>query len=135
MRRGTEPMSQLRHARSLATVAGVAAVYFLAARFGLSLAFVNASASPVWPPTGIALAALLVLGYRAWPGVWLGAFLANLATSGALGTSLGIATGNTLECVIGAWLVHRFASGPRLFDRPRDVFTFAVFAGLVGTAI
>ena len=72
------------------TVSGVASlalltlVYFAAAKLGLQVAYLNPSATPVWPPTGIALAALLVLGYRASPAIWLGAFLANLATTGSL---------------------------------------------------
>src|SRR5213083_496666 len=123
-------MSQLRHARSVATVAGVAAVYVLAARFGLSLAFVNASASPVWPPAGIALAAILLLGYRAWPAIFVGAFLVNLTTAGDIATSVAIASGNTLEAIAGAWLVNRFAGGKSVFDRPQGVFKFALAAAI-----
>src|SRR5712691_9659860 len=52
----------------------IAAIYFGAAKLGLSLAFINANVSPVWPPTGIAIAAVLLLGYRIWPGILLGAF-------------------------------------------------------------
>src|SRR5256885_14617830 len=57
-------------------------VYFLAGKFGLSLAFVHASASAVWPPTGIALAATLLLGFRVWPALFLGAVLVNVTTAG-----------------------------------------------------
>ncbi|MGQ0549118.1 MAG: MASE1 domain-containing protein [Armatimonadota bacterium] len=86
----------------------LAAVYFVAARAGLKLAFVNASATAVWPRTGIALAALLLFGFRAWPGIFLGAFLANLTTAGTVATSLAIAGGGTLW---KAW------SGPTLSTR------------------
>ena len=79
------------------------------AKFGLHLASLHASASPVWPPAGIALAAILLLGYRAWPAIFVGAFLVNLTTAGDIATSVAIATGNTLEAVAGAWLVNRFA--------------------------
>ena len=113
----------------------LAAVYFAAARWGLHLAFVNPSATPVWPPTGIALAALLVLGYRVWPGVLLGAFLANLLTSGSVAGSIGIAVGNALEGVVGAYLVNRFAHGRRAFERAQDVLKFAVLAGLASTTV
>src|SRR6266498_4114386 len=75
----------------------VAALYLLAAKLGLKLAFVHASATAVWPPAGIALAALLLRGYGMWPAVFIGAFVANITTAGSLGTSLGIAAGNTLE--------------------------------------
>src|ERR1041384_6926813 len=95
----------------LVRVVALAAVYCCTAKLGLKLAFLNASATAVWPPTGIALAAALLLGYRVWPGIWLGAFLANITTAGTILTSIGIATGNTAEALIGAWFVHRFANG------------------------
>src|SRR3989475_3373074 len=99
-------------------------VYFLAGKFGLSLAFVHASASAVWPPTGIALAATLLLGYRVWPALFLGAFLVNVTTAGSGWTSLGIAGGNTLAGLLGAFLVRPFANGLKPFDRARAIFTF-----------
>src|SRR5438876_8796272 len=64
----------------------LAAVYFLAARFGLALAFAHTSISPVWPPTGIALASTLIWGYRVWPGIWLGAFRAKGVVTLLLGS-------------------------------------------------
>src|SRR5207249_5089872 len=82
-------------------------VYFLAGKFGLALAFVHASASPVWPPTGIALAAALLLGYRVWPALFLGAFLVNVTTAGSVWASLGIAGGNPLDGLLGAFLLQR----------------------------
>src|SRR6267378_8428900 len=105
-------------------------VYFIAGKFGLMLASLHASASPVWPPAGIALAALLVLGYRAWPAIFVGAFLVNVTTEGNVATSLAIASGNTLEAVCGAWLVNRFAGGTTVFDRPQGVFKFALAAAV-----
>ena len=63
--------------KDVAIVAGVAIVYFLGAKLGLSLAYLNVSVTPVWPPTGLAIAAVLWLGYRATPGVFLGALAAN----------------------------------------------------------
>src|SRR6478672_7166062 len=105
-------------------------VYFIAGKFGLMLASLHPSASPVWPPAGIALAALIVLGYRAWPAIFVGAFLVNIATEGNVATSLAVASGNTLEAVCGAWLVNRFAGGTTVFDRPQGVFKFALAAGI-----
>ncbi len=113
----------------------VAAVYFATAKLGLNLAFVNASASAVWPPTGIALAALLLMGNRALPGILLGAFLANATITGLTATTIGIAIGNTLEGMIGAWLINRFANGRNVFDQARDVFKFFVLAGIVSTVV
>jgi PAS domain S-box-containing protein len=109
-------------------------VYFIAGKFGLMLASLHASASPVWPPAGIALAALLVLGYRAWPAIFVGAFLVNVTTAGNVATSLAVASGNTLEALVGAWLVNRFAGGTTVFDRPQGVFKFAL-AAMVSTII
>jgi PAS domain S-box-containing protein len=114
---------------------GVFVAYFLAGRLGLGLASLHASASPMWPPTGIALAALLLTRHRAWPAVLAGAFAVNVTTSGAPLTSFAIAIGNTLEAVVGAWLVHRFANGASVFERAQDFFRFVVHAAMTGTAI
>jgi diguanylate cyclase (GGDEF)-like protein len=122
-------------ARGLAVFIGLAGVYFLAAKLGLAVAFVHASATAVWPPAGIALAALLILGLRACPAVFAGAFLANATTAGSVATSLGVAAGNTLEAVVGAALVNRFAGGVLAFDRTRGVATFALLAALVSTTL
>src|SRR5438067_13158006 len=105
-------------------------VYFIAGKFGLMLASLHASASPVWPSAGIALAALIVLGYRAWPASFVGAFLVNVTTAGNVATSLAIATGNTLEALVGVWLVNRFAVRAYVFDRPQGVFKFSLAAGI-----
>src|SRR6266566_1066403 len=103
-------------------------VYFIAGKLGLMLASLHASASPVWPAAGIALAALLVLGYRVWPAIFVAAFLVNVTTAGNAATSLAIASGNTLEAICGAWLVNRLAGGTTVFDRPQGVFKFALAA-------
>src|SRR4051812_33628997 len=96
----------------------VTAAYYGAGRLGLLLAIPPGYATVVWPPSGIALASLLLLGYRVWPGVLLGSFLLNVAvtfdarTSGALILSLalpaGIAVGAALQALVGALLVRRF---------------------------
>jgi integral membrane sensor domain MASE1 len=91
--------------------------YFLAGKFGLALAVVNVSVSPVWPPTGIAFASFLLLGPRIWPAILLGAFLVNVTTTGSIATSLGIAIGNTIEGRLGADLVRLFANGRDVFNR------------------
>jgi len=109
--------------------------YVLAGKVGLSLAFVNASASPVWPPTGIALAAFLTLGYRVWPAIFVGAFVVNVSTAGSAATSLAIAAGNTLEGLLGAYLVDRYANGTRAFDHAQDVFKFAALAALLSSIV
>ena len=110
----------------LAWMALFTALYYAAGRLGLSLAFIHASTSAVWPPTGIALAALLFLGRQAWPVVAIGAFLVNFSTAGLLVTSAAIAAGNTLEALIGARLIQRYARGLAVFDRTPDILRFAL---------
>ena len=120
---------------NLALATAVAVIYFGAAKLGLKFAFVNPSATALWAPTGITLAAFLIFGFRVWPGVFLGAFFANLTTAGSVLTSIAIATGNTLEGVTGCYLVRRFARGPHSFERAQDIFKFAFLAGMVSTTI
>ena len=121
---------QSRRFSGLLLIGAFGIIYLVAGKIGLHLASLHASASPVWPPAGIALAAMLLVGYRAWPAIFVGAFLVNLTTAGDIPTSVAIATGNTLEAVAGAWLVNRFAGGKSVFDRPQGVFKFAVAAAI-----
>ena len=121
---------QSRRFSGLLLIGILAVIYFIAGKLGLMLASLHASASPVWPPAGIALAALLLLGYRAWPAIFVGAFLVNVTTAGNFATSFAIATGNTLEALAGAWLVNRFAGGRNVFERPQGVFKFALAAAI-----
>jgi signal transduction histidine kinase len=119
----------------------LAGAYFVLAKLGLQLAHLHASISPVWPATGMALATLLLWGLDLWPAVFLGALLVNLTTvhDASAGVrmvqALGIACGNTLEAVAGAWLVGRFARGRRAFLRANDVFRYIFLAGSLATAI
>ena len=114
----------------------VAVLYFAGAKLGLSLAFINASVSPVWPPTGIAIALVLWFGYRALPGVLIGALVANYTlTDVSLLTALAIAIGNGLEVFAAVYLLRRFVRLRNPFNRAFDVLKFAVFAAIVSTAI
>ena len=115
-------------ARTALRLAGLLVLYFLAGKLGLTFAFVNASASAIWPPSGIALGGLLVVGLHAWPAVFAGAFAVNLSTTGEVLGSLAIAAGNTFEAVIGAALVTRLAGGRRVFERGQDALKFALIA-------
>src|SRR5260221_2004453 len=98
--------------------------YVGAARVGLSFASINPSATAIWPPTGIAIAACLLWGPGCWPGIFAGAFVANILTAGTVLTSLGIAAGNTLEGVGGAFLITRLAGGRGAFSRAPDFLRF-----------
>jgi diguanylate cyclase (GGDEF)-like protein len=113
----------------------VCATYALAAKLSLRLASVHPSVSPVWPPTGIAVATLVAMGMRFWPSIFAGAFLVNITTAGSVLTSLGIATGNTLEAALGAFLVIRFANGHTVFEKSWDILRFALYAGILSTAV
>ena len=110
-------------------------VYFLVGRMSLQLAYVHLSATALWPLTGITLVVFLMLGYRVWPAILLGAFCVNLSTAGTVATSLGIAIGSTLEGVVGAYLVLRFAGGTNAFAHSRNIFRFACLAPILSTTV
>jgi integral membrane sensor domain MASE1 len=112
----------------------LALVYFGSAKLGLQLAFSNESVTAIWPPTGIALAVLVLWGRGLWPGVLLGAFLANVTTDVPVYTAVGIAVGNTLEAVVGAWLLERVGFRPTLL-RLRDLFALVVLGAVISTAV
>jgi PAS domain S-box-containing protein len=118
----------------LLKVTGIGVIYFVLAKGGLQLASVNPSATPIWAPTGVALAAVLLGGYRVWPGIVVAAFLANAITAGSIYTSGAIAVGNGLEAVIGGWLINRWAEGRDTFATPTNVAKFTLIA-VVATMI
>ncbi len=112
----------------------IAGAYVVFARIGFSLAFGVKQITAVWPPTGIALAALFLGGKRLWPGVFLGAFIANVTSSESAITAGAIATGNTLGPVLGAYLLRRF-NFDRAFARVRDVAVFVVFGSILAMTV
>jgi signal transduction histidine kinase len=109
--------------------------YFVFAKVGLALASIHPNASPIWPPTGLALAVVMLRGYRVWPAIFLAAWLANATTAGSVYTVSAIALGNTLESLVGGWLISRWSHGPRTFDTPAGVARFALIALLAATPI
>jgi integral membrane sensor domain MASE1 len=119
---------------AIARTALLAAVYVTAAKAAFALAFVHTSIAPIWPPSGIALATVLLFGRGAVPGVLLGAFLFNASTPVPLWVSAAMGIGNTTEAVVGAWLLRR-AGFRREIDRVRDVLALACLGALVSTAI
>ncbi len=114
--------------RCLIEIAGLAVIYHLAARLGLQMAYVQQNTSPVWPPSGIALAALLLFGIRDWPGITLGVVVGSLLTGAPLGLALGLGAANTLEALIGVSLLTRWIKFDLGIGSIRDV------AGLVVAA-
>jgi len=121
----------LRYAAQLAVTG---ALYWVFAKFGLALASINASATPIWPPSGLALAAVLLFGYRIAPAIFIAAFLVNLATAGTVYTSLAIGAGNTLEPIVAAALIHRFC-GPDVFASPVSVAKFGLICAVASTPL
>lgn len=113
----------------------IAIVYIISGKLGLSLASVNPSTTAIWPPTGIGLAALVLFGYRAFPAIFFGAFIVNLTTAGTIATSLAIAGGNTLEAVVGSYLLIKFAKGTHAFSRVADIFKFVLFTAVLSTMV
>ena len=119
---------------AVARTALLAGVYVAAGKAAFALAFVHTSIAPVWPPSGIALAAVLLWGPRAVPGVLLGAFLFNASTPVPLWVSAAMGVGNTAEAAVAAFLLHR-AGFRREIDRVRDVLALVGLGALLSTAI
>ena len=126
---------QLRSLKPILTGLGISCAYIIAGKISLRLASVHPSATPVWPPTGIAIVTLLTVGRRFWPSIFVGAFIVNVTTAGSVGTSLGVAIGNTLEAFLAAFLVTRFANGRHVFEKTWDILRFAVYAAILSTAV
>lgn len=116
-------------------VLGLAFVEFWAVKLGLLMGIVHGNVSPVWPATGIGIAAIMVMGFRVWPGVALGYFLAILDTGVGYAVTGGEALAATLEAVIAARLVNRALDLNDLFGSVRNVLAYCLFAGLVATAV
>jgi signal transduction histidine kinase len=111
-------------------------VYFAAGKFGLSFfALIHPSASAVWLPTGVAMAAFLLGGFKLVPAVFVGAFLVNVTTAGSVESSLGVAVGNTLEAVLAVTLIDRFAGGRDAFNSAAGILKFMTLAAFLSTTV
>lgn len=127
------PLSKLT-LRYLLQILILAVIYHLAVRVGLEMAYVQINTSPVWPPTGIALAALLIFGGELWPGITLGVLLGSLLTGAPLKLALGMALGNTLEALCGFLLLKHIVDFHNAIDRTQDVLGL-LLASIFSTAI
>jgi PAS domain S-box-containing protein len=124
-------------------LAGLAAVYFAAGLTGALIDGHYRTGAPAWLPTGFALGAVLLIGYRAWPGLLAGGFLTGVATLAQsipgpielAGASLGVAGGTTLQALAAAWLVGRFAGGREAFAQAQTILPFVAFAALASVTI
>lgn len=117
-------------------VAALGGCYFAFALFGLQFDPIGDFASLVWPPSGIALAALFLFGFELWPGIFLGAFFANSFNGAPVFAAAGIGLGSTLEAVIGAYLLRRVGFR-REYDRLSDAqnFVLAIPIGAAAAAL
>ena len=122
-------------AGNIAVGAGVAVAYVAAAQLGFRVAFVAEQITTVWPPTGIALAALLLGGLRLWPAIWLGAFIANAGSDAPLWTAFILATGNTLEGVAATWALRRLPSFDDGLRRVPDVLALVIVGATLCTMV
>ncbi len=120
---------------ALAIAAVTAVVYVAAAKLGFTMAFTADQVTLVWPPTGLALAALLLYGRQAWAGVFIGAFIANATAHETLPVAFVIATGNTLEAIAAAYLLRRFTGLGGSLDRLRHALGLVVFGALLSTML
>ena len=113
----------------------ISLTYFFAAQLGLSMAVVGNTVTLVWPPSGIALVAVLTLGNRIIPGILIGAFLSNAWTGLAPQYAAAIAIGNTLEAFAGGWFLMRYAKFRNNLERRSDILALIIIAGLFSTMI
>jgi len=113
----------------------VAAAYYVGAVLGLRLALVDMQVTPLWPPTGIALAALLLLGPRAWPGITLGALAVNIPLGPSLPAVGLIAVGNTLAPVCAYLLLTRAAGFRPDLSRLKDSLALVFLGAFTGMLI
>jgi len=120
---------------NVATIAFVALVYFVVGKIGLRPTTPNHSVTAIWVPAGISLAALLLRGYRAWPGAFLGAFLLSIAITGSISISLPIAAGNVLTALLATYLINRYAHGKTAFFKAPDALRFVFFGAMLGPAL
>ncbi|HEY9614804.1 MASE1 domain-containing protein [Allocoleopsis sp.] len=113
----------------------MAFIYFGLAKGSLVFAAVNGYATPIWPASGIALAAILLLGYHLWPGVFLGGcmahFIGEQLTGTAILSGLCIGMGNAVGTVLAAYLIKRSMENHQPLNRVRDVFSFVFLAALL----
>ncbi len=127
------PRLKLPNLPYMARVGVLVAVYFITARLGLLLDAVSGFATSVWPPTGVSLVALSLFGYRLWPGIATGAFLVNVSAGAPVLAACGMSAGNTLEALLGTYLLLRFAKFRGSLDRVQVVVGLVVLAAGLST--
>jgi integral membrane sensor domain MASE1 len=104
--------------------------YFLTGELGVLLSRPLQGTTPVWLPAGISLAAVLLQGWRMWPGIFGGSLLINVYSGAPFIPSLGLATSSTFAALLGAYLVNRFAHGKQAFFHGADALRFVILGAL-----
>jgi CHASE1-domain containing sensor protein len=131
--------------RWLLQILGLAIAYFMAGKLSYFSTIPPGYDSAIWPPAGVALAGVLIYGYRVWPGILLGAFLLNGLIPELTGLNLDMLTsvlvtlvisiGSSLQAIVGAYLVKRYAGFPNALKYEKDVVLFFFYGGLLATLI
>lgn len=131
---GLKPLQNRTRPRILEFVY-VFAACLLAGEIGLAVPFTSGNVSPLWPPAGVALAAMLLFGYRIWPAVALGALIVNFFTRVPHLAAVGIALGNTVGPLCGAWFLRQLPRFRPSLTRLRDVLGMGILGAFCGTAV
>jgi diguanylate cyclase (GGDEF)-like protein len=122
-------------AREQTLLVSIAVVYFAAGRLGLALSYGHPAVSLVWPPSGLALGAFLLLGYRVWPVIFIAALVLYASVLGPVPATLMMAAGNTCEGVLAAYLINRYAGGRHALQNPRNTLRFCGVVLLTTTTV
>jgi len=120
---------------SLLKSLAIAFFYILGAKLGFFLAFLNSQVSPIWPPEGIAFTAIVLLGRKAIPGIFLGALIANYLNNPHIPTAILIGFGNTIGVILNAFLLNRFIGSAKIFESVTNLITFIFFCTLPGSLV
>ncbi|HKV60715.1 MAG TPA: MASE1 domain-containing protein [Candidatus Acidoferrum sp.] len=126
-------MTRSEWLKRVGMILALAVVYFGVGEVAVLVATGLPGTEAAWPCLGIAISALLLYGFGVWPGVLIGAFFLGLTVPGNVGMAIGMAAGSTLEALAGWYLVSQFARGKEAFEKPRDIFRFALMAGAAAT--
>lgn len=127
-------LKNLKEPKFLFKILLLAVLYIVTAKYGLSLATSTKQVTLIWPPSGIAIAILFLFGVNLWPGVFIGALVANITSDESLGVALGISIGNTLEAVTAFVILNKLGFD-RTFAKVKDVIIFVFVAGVVATMV
>jgi PAS domain S-box-containing protein len=106
-------------------------VLYVTGRFGQELLKHPPSPTAFWAPAGISVAALILLGNWVWPAIFVASLLVNFSDSQSIADSIGVSTGNTIQAVLGTYLVRRYADGAKAFFRPATVLCFVLLAAVL----